>query len=1038
MIRWFAKNHVAANILMLAILLGGGYLAYFKLPVEVEPSVTFAQVNVRVPLRGGSPKDVEQKVVLPVEQALQGLSGVDSIESEARRSSGSITVHAAKGVDLDKLKNDIESRIERINTFPQEAERPRVSIPNTANWHEVISVAIHGNLSEDDLIRAAKKVRDDLTSLDGISKVDIKGVRTREIAIEVKPEVLNNYNLTINDLSRKIREASVDLSAGSIENNGERIMIRSTSQAYLSEQFRDLVISRSNGSEIKLGDLATVKDSFENDRKIIRFNGEPCLIVEVLRLEGENALKTAKIVHNYVGKSHQRFPDGIHLSIWDDDSVSLKGRLSTLGINLLQGGILVLIVLGLFLRPKIAFWVVAGIPVSFAGSVIFMHLTGVTANNMSIFGFIIVLGIVVDDAIVTGENIYSRLRDGKLGSLDAAVLGTQEVATPVTFGMLTTIAAFVPLMFFDGYIGEMAKQIPLVVIPVLLFSLVESKLILPSHLKSIKTHREKTNVLIRVQRCIATGLEAFIEKVYKPALDLAISYRYITCAVFMALMMVTIGYYKKQDNFDASPSSDRYYILSSIRMISGTPFEETDKRVKQVVDGLDSIRSQFIDPGTGESLIRNVVTSSGGMLWRSSVDPTEGWILVEITPPSQRSVPGPKNAEIALAWEQAVGEISGVKSFRIRSEKNNSRGGRGGSKVAVMLRSTDDQARKACEDQLQDWLEKQEHITQAYSQTDNNQRELQVKLNAVGREANLSEDDLAKQVRTAFYGSQVQKFQRGDEEVRVMVKLPQEMRQSLHTLETLRVSLPGNQVTSISQFADIVEGTTPPRIDRQDGMRVTRVYANAKEDLKVGVIEPKLTKFLNELCQDYPSVSWSYDGEIADYKESNKRLVALAAILIFTLYSLLAIPFKSFLQPFLVMLAVPFGVIGAYWGHVIMGLDVSYLSYFGMLALAGVVVNDSLVIVDFINQKRLEGVSLSEAISQSGVRRFRPILLTSITTFAGLMPIMFESSIQAQFLIPMSVSLGFGILFATVITLFLIPCSYAISVDVKKAFGIKG
>lgn len=1040
MIRWFAKNHVAANILMLAILLLGGYTAYFQLPVEIEPAVSYPQVHIKVPLRGGTPKDVEQKVILPIEKALNDLLGIEGIESTASRSSGSVVVEVSDSTDIDKLKGDIESRIERITTFPTEAEKPSIYIPSTAYWHEVVSIAIYGSLSEEELFTAARKVRDDLTAIQGISKVSIQGRRSKEITIEIKPEVLNAYNLTINKLAQRIRETSVDLSAGSINNNGERILIRSSSQAYGAEQFRDLVISRENGSELRLRDVATVRDTFADNQKVMRYNNQNTILLDVRRLDGENALKIANLVHEYVDSAKDRFPAGVQLATWDDDSVSLKGRLKTLAENLLQGGVLVLIFLGLFLRPQIAFWVVAGIPISFAGGVIAMQLFGVSANNMSIFGFIIVLGIVVDDAIVTGENIYSKMRDGSISPLDSAVIGTQEVATPVTFGMLTTIAAFIPLMFIDGYLGEMARQIPLVVIPVLLFSLVESKLILPAHLKHLKVNRSNKGWLVSTQRYIADSLESFIQKGYKPLLGLALAHRYTTISLFVTAFLLTAGWYVKTDNFDPSPSTDRYYIYASLDTVSGTSYETTDLRVKQVVKALDEIRPKFVDLGNGKSLIGNVVTSSGGKPWNTSANPTQGYVLVEITPPSQRSAPGPKNKEIAEAWETACGEMQGIKSFYIRTENNSSRG-KASEPITVEVRSNSDTERLAFEAELNQWLKDQPDIRSAWSDTSREQRELEITLNPHGREAGLSQESLARQIRSAFFGTQVQKFQNGEDELRVMLKLPEDQRKSLHTLDTLRISLPNNQMASISQFATVSEGSTPPHITRKDGMRVSTVTAIARGEFKVTKMEPALTDYLGTLELDYPSVSWNYEGELADYKEGNKRLLALALILTFTLYSLLAIPFKSFIQPFFVMIAVPFGVIGAYWGHVLLDLKVSYLSYFGMLALAGVVVNDSLVIVDFINQRRLAGQPLREAIAESGIRRFRPIFLTSITTFAGLMPIIFEDSIQAQFLIPMAVSLGFGILFATVITLFLIPCAYAISVDVSalnpwaKKFG---
>lgn len=1033
MIHWFTKNHVAANLLMLAILLSGGYVGYFLLPVEVEPSVTFPRVFINVPYPGGAPKDVEQKIILPIEKELLDLDDADGIEASARRDSASVVIIAKPNADLDKLKAEVESRIDRITTFPDEVEKPEIFVPNTSNWKDVISVAIYGDLTENELILAARKVRDDLTAKPGISKVYIADTRKREIVIEVKPELLNAFGFTISSLADAIRQSSVDLSAGSINSHGERILIRSSNQAFAGEQFRKLVVSRSNGAEIRLGDIATIKDTFEDNKKIVRYNGQNAILVEILRREGENALRTAQIVHDYVKSSPDHFPAGVHLAAWDDDSVSLRDRLQILISNLIQGAILVLIMLSLFLRPSIAFWVVMGIPVSFAGAIACMHLFGVTANNMSIFGFIIVVGIVVDDAIVTGENIYARLKEHTLSPLDAVVQATKEVSTPVTFGVLTTIVAFIPLMYIDGYIGEMAKQIPLVVIPVLIFSLIESKLIFPSHLKNIKVNRENTNFITRTQRWIADQLETFTHKIYQPALNLCLRYRYITISFFIATLIFTLGF-KNTVPFNPSPSMDRYFIAANLEMVQGSTIEDTDRGVQQIIAGAKAIRKQFVDPGTGESLIKNIVTSTGGHPWSEEVVPTQASVKLEILSPTLRSTPGPKNNEIAKAWREAVGTINGAEAFNIRAEQQNMRDF-GGAAIHVLVRGQDDASRIRFTDEVESWLKKQEGLDSIWSDTHRKQRELQVKLNSQGEEAKLSQGDLARQLRTAFFGMEVQRIQRGEDELKVMLRLPEDQRESLHTLETLPVSIPDNKITSISQFAEVTEGESPPSIERRNAMRVSTIYASPKPEFNAVSIEPELTKKLNELSISYPNITWAYQGELAEYKDGNKKLYALFAILAFVLYALLAIPFKSFSQPLIVMSVIPFGIIGAFWGHVLLDIHLSYLSYFGVLALTGVVVNDSIVIVDFINQKRLAGESVSQAIADAGVRRFRPIILTSITTFAGLMPIIFEPSIEAQFVIPMAISLGFGILFATIITIFLVPCVYAAGMDISRFFS---
>lgn len=1035
MIRWFTKNHVAANVLMLAILLYGAYIAYYKLGVEVEPAMKFPQVGIEIPFEGASPDAIEKQIILPVEKALNNLPGIKSISSYASMNKAFITVHVTDAVDVNEMKIEIESRVERISTFPQNDDKPSFYIPDTANWKEVISVAVYGDLTDTELLKAARKVRDDLTALPGISKVSIIGDRNKEISIEVSPEKLKAYGLTFNDIVTGIRRASADVSAGSIRANGENVTIRSNNKAYTGENFENLVIKSVKGSSIKVSDVARVIDNFEDKEKESSFNGKPVLMVEVMRLEGENALTTADIVHDYIARASDSFPAGINLASWDDDSVSLRGRLHTLWVNLMQGAVLVMILLGLFLRPKIAFWVTIGIPVSFAGAAISMYYTGVTANNMSLFGFIIVLGMVVDDAIVTGENIYAKVRSGKYDPLEAAIVGTKEVATPVTFGIITTIVAFLPLMYFDdGYIGNMAKQIPLVVIPVLVFSLVESKLILPAHLRNLKPLSPDSNFISRLQNSVANFLLHLVDKLYTPLLKLAMSHRYAVFILFVAIMAITHGYQSNRMEFKFLPSTERYFISAKLEMREGTEREVTEAKLQEILDAIEPLRASFIDTGTGESLVGNVVSTLGGhMSWGQAGDHTAN-VKLEITPPSLRSSQGPKNSEIVAKWRELTGNISGADRFIISGERNQGKhmdSGNDGS-LSLQLRGDNEDDKDKVVALMRMWLSEQKIVTKTYGDRAKGSRQIQIALKPIAKQSQLSEEEIARQIRTAFYGQQVQKIQRGEDEIKVMLKLPKEMRTSMHTFESLRINLNDGQTAPFSQFATISETTTPPRIRREDNSRIYDFGAMVTSMPELLKFEPQIFDKMNELCLAYPSVSWKYTGEVEEYKNSNNKVWIWFGFLMLALFALLAIPFKSFLQPLYVLTAVPFGVVGAVWGHAILGVDLSILSSFGMLALAGIVVNDSLVMVDYINKRRLEGTPLRDAILEAGARRFRPIILTSITTFVGLMPLMFEQSIQAQFLIPMAISLGFGILFATTITLILIPCSYMIGEEIKK------
>ncbi len=1036
MIRWFARNDIAANFLLFGILLWGGWSLVEKVPLEVQPAIIFKQVDISVSYRGGSPEDVERAVVLPIEGALEGLPGVDFIESRATTGNGRVTVRVEDGVDLRELREEIKTRISRLNNLPAETEPPQVTIPDSASWFDVIKIAISGEMDEADLLKAARRVRDDLVEMRGISQASVLGANPLEIAIEADPMRLRDYGLTFADLTSAIQRSSLDLPAGQIQTEEGNLMIRSKGQAYTRADFEGIVISNRAGSEVLLGNVAKVSDGFEEGRKILRFNGKPALLVEVLRLGDENALEIADAVKKYATTASERFPQGISLHVWDDSSVELRGRLGTLVTSMLQGGLLVLLVLGLFLRPMIALWVVIGIPVAFAGGFIVMPYFGMTANVMSIFGFIIVVGIVVDDAIVTSENIYIKLKEG-MDPLDAVTEGAKEVAVPVTFGVLTTIVAFVPLMFFDGFYGSFSRQIPPVVGAVLVFSLIESKLALPCHLKHVKVHRKRLNRFEKFQKAIADGLESFVDKIYDPALRFTTRHRYATLAGFLALGMASLGILTSgRLGFVNMPELDQNRINARIKMPSDTPVSVTDQRVLQVAARVDELRREFRDPGTGESLIRDMVTSSGGWSGRQDIEPREGYVTISVLDPGLRSEPGPKNSEIAARWLELVGKMPDVENLRISGD----RGGGGDNELEslqIEIRGPASEEKTALTRDVEKLVESYAGISSAWNNAGGNRDELLIKIRPEGESLGLTQRDLANQVRAAFYGQQAQRVQRGRDDIRVMVRLPLEQRQSLSTLDRLRIRTPTGGEAPFRSVATAEFARARSDISRIDGAQVVKVAAQpVDETVDVVGISRNLAPRLDALVNRHSHLSWRYAGYVAEHEETKQRTLVGGCALFFALYALLAVPFRSLYQPFFVMLAVPFGAIGALFGHMIMGITPSYLSVFGILALAGVVVNDSLVMVDFINQRKREGVAdLFEAVIQSGTRRFRPILLTSLTTFVGLVPLIFDPSLQAQLLIPMAVSLAFGILFATGITLFLIPASYLAAEDCVARLG---
>jgi multidrug efflux pump subunit AcrB len=1033
MIRWFARNDLAANLVMIAILAAGTWIGLKKVPLEVQPTLRFNEVRIGMEYRGGSPEDVEKNVIIPIERSLEGIAGIEELQSRAGAGSGEVRLRLEKGVDVDKTRDEVETRLSSITSFPQEIEPPRISIPDTGQRDDVIKIAITGEMDHEDLVRATRRVRDDLVEMPGISQVGIQGETRAEISIEADLGRLRDFGMGFSDLTEAVRRSSVDLPAGQIQTDEGNLTIRSKGQAYEKHQFEEIVLRNAQGAEVKLRDVARVSDGFEENRKLLRFNGHPALLVEALRLNQENALDIAAKVKDYVANQRQRFPEGIQLYLWDDSSIELEGSLGNLFNNLIQGGFLVILVLGLFLRPSIAFWVAAGIPISFAGGLILMPWLGLSLNTMTLFGFIIAMGINVDDAIITSENVYSKLKAG-MDPLEATVTGTQEIALPVTFGALTTIAAFMPLMFIDGYYGNFSRMVPPIVAAVLFFSLIESKIVLPAHLKNIKTGRTQFNIFTRAQKSIADGLENMIERYFRPVLVFVTRHRHATMAAFLAIALCSIGVIRSgRLGFQNMPALDKNRIIGQITMPRDTPLAITDERVHYMVEKAEQLKKEFVDPGNGKSLITDVLTSSGGWPGWPGYDARQGFVILAVLDPSLRSVPGAKNSEIAKRWTALVGEIPDAQSIWIAGDRGD--GFRGGDddleSLEVELRGPASELRDTIAEEIETVLESYAGIQDAAADAGRSQNELHLTIRPEGMALGLTQAEVARQVRAAFYGEQAQRVQRGRDDVRVMVRLPLDQRQSLHTLEQMRIRTPngGN-----APFHSVVDARfVPARSDirRINGAQVVSINAKpVDETVDVVAISRDLAPRLDALVKQHPELSWNYDGYVAEHEETNRRIWEVGIGLFAAIFMLLAVPFRSISQPLLVMLAVPFGVIGALAGHMIRDITPSYLSIFGMLALAGVVINDSIVMVDFINQRRAQGGNLFDAVIDAGTRRFRAIMLTSLTSFAGLLPLIYDTSQQSQMLVPMAVSLGFGLLFAATITLFLVPSAFLVMEEI--------
>lgn len=1032
MIRWFTVNGIAANMLMITLVAAGLYTA-FHIPLEVTPARSWDTVMIEKPYRGATAKDVERAILIPVEEVLEGVKGLRHIQSEGYRGMARFYLNAEPGTDLQALRDDVEARVDMITTFPSETERHRVFIPESSSRYEVLSIAVTGEMPLHDLREATRRVQQDLLELPGVSVSQILGDRRYEIGIEAKPEKLLAYNLTFQDLADAVRRFSIDLPAGEIDSESGTFTIRTKGQAYTEREFATIPILAANGREVLLGEIAKIRDGFEEGDKVVEFNGKPALFIELLRTGSESAIEISNQAREYVRTARARFPKGIELYVYNDDSLSIRGRLSTLIWSLLQGSVLVLILLGLFLRPALAFWIVVGIPVAFAGGVLMMPWFGITANVMSLFGYIIVVGIVVDDAIVTGENIHTKIEQG-MQPLEAAVQGTHEVATPVTFGALTTMVAFVPLLFFEGNYGDFAKQIPPIVGPVLLFSLIETKLILPAHLKHLRAD-SRSGVVGRLQMAFVRGLEKFVAQAYQPSLRWAVRHRATVLASFVAMGLAMAGYCVGGNvGFVSFPSVDRQRISAQLDLPDNTPLETTGEYADRLIAALEQVKQEFVDPGTGKSLVQNVTRTVGAGYHGSSYDKSRCYLSVELVSPDDRTEPGPKNSVIVRRWLELVGPIPEATRYRIYGDTTIKKSREYDDEyLNIELRGPSSEAKADVARQIKSMLEGYDGVSTAWAHVNYGQDELELSLKPRAAELGLTQAALAQQIRQAFFGEQAQRIQRGGDDIRVMVRLPRDYRESLHTLDQLKIRTPRGATVPLAAVATVSFTKAPSVVDRKDGAEIIRCGCQpVDETVDVLAIAKDIEPRLMELCNRH-NLSYRFLGYVAETEQAQRRTLFGALALLCAVYALLAVALRSLLQPVYVMLAIPFAIIGALLGHIVMDLTPSFLSIFGMMALAGISVNDTLVLVDYINRRVAEGASLQQATLEAGARRFRPIILTSITTFAGLLPLMMDRSLQAQFLIPMAVSLAFGVLFATVVTLYLIPCVLLTGDEVRRA-----
>lgn len=1034
-VSWFAENHVAANLLMMFVLLAGIVTA-ITMKMEVFPESTLDQISITIAYPGASPAEVEEAVIRRIEEKVAGLSGIKQIDSTAREGSGTVNLEVMKDWDLKSLLDEVKAEVDRITTLPEEAEKPVVR--ERIRQIFVIMLAIYGDASEATIKYLAQKIKDDITSLPGITLAQISGLRESEIHIEVSEKTLRQYGLTLGQIATAVRQGSLDLPAGSIKTSGSEILIRTKGRRYHAADYQDIaVIARADGSKVTLAQIADLRDGFEDVDRFARFEGKPAAIIQVYRVADQRALDVAEKVRKYVEKIKDTLPAGLEIKITRDMTTMLRGRLSLLVKNMTIGLILVIAILGLFMNMRLAFWVTLGIPISFAIGLWFMPRLDVTLNMMSLFAFIMVLGVVVDDAIIVGENIFRKQEEG-YPPLRAAVEGTLEVGRPVIFAVLTTVAAFYPLLLGSGRMGRVMSNIPIVVILVLLGSLLECLAILPAHLARSKTALPMTQRKRRKEKLASRWLKAFVRGPFSRFLGFCIRWRYMTTAFSIAILLLAVGVWQGGwIRFTFFPRVEGDTMTCTVTLPAGVPVDRTigvvthlERAARKALGDLDKKRPKG-SPPLIES-IQSIIGSAGGHGPGSGAAQVGGHVaqvIVRLIESEKREM---STFQLGRIWRKEASPIPDVESatfamFHFRS----------GNPIEVHLSLDNRDQLISAVDTLK--LELNEYPG-VFDVADNflaGKPEMQLKLKPAARTLGLTLEDLARQVRHAFYGAEALRFQRAQDEVKVLVRYPDSERQSLGHLEKMRIRTPEGSAVPFSQVAQVKMDQGYASIQRTQRRRVIHVTANVNEDAaNANEIRMDLERrVLPQLQANFPALRYTMEGEGKNQRESMEDVVKGFGIALFCIYALLAIPFRSFTQPIIVMAAIPFGFVGALLGHMLLGYNLSVVSLFGMVGLAGVVVNDSLVLIYATNSIRDKGATAIEAVTQGAALRFRAIILTSLTTFGGLTPMLLETSRQARFLTPMAVSLGFGVLFATFVTLLLVPCGYVILDDLKEFLG---
>lgn len=1011
LISWWTRNGVAANLLMIAILVGGA-VAYLRMDREIEPSVRFPGAAVTVVWPGASPQDVEEQLVVRIEEAVSSIEGIDQLWAEAHESVANVYIVARNGVDGQRFMDDIKSQIDSISTFPPAAEQPQIQ--QFRSRDEIVRIAVRGDVDERVLTRAAERVRRNVAALPGVAQVELFGARSEEVSIEVTDETLRRYGLTFDDVAQAVRGTSVNLSSGRVRTEIGDVPLTTRNLADSQEDFENIIIRQTtDGATIRVGDVAAVRDGFQDVNLLATVNGEPAILVQVMSGESMNLPLTSKEIHKYVDEHAGDLPDGVSMTIWNDQADVYNDRMRLIFTNALQGLILVMITLLLFLRPVIAFWVSAGIAVAFAGGLALLPLFGVSFNMISTFAFLLVIGVIVDDAIIVGESIHAQTERGESG-LTAAVAGTQMVLKPVIFAVLTTMIFFAPWMFLSGGTSEFTRSISLVVIFCLTFSLVEALFILPAHLGHLKPLGEPKG-LMALQNKIADSITWFSHTIYRPLMRAAVLRRGLTASIFVGGMILSIGLVSSGwVKFSFMPDIQDDQISVNVRLPEGTPYDRSLQVLRQIQDAERRLEDNA--NASGETIVEN---------WYTRVRENDILALVKLTPQEDRT----SSAEdVANALREEIGAVPDAEDVSVAFTVNNS-----GPPLEFLLHAHDlDELRDAAED-LKAQLRTYGGVFNVVDDIESATDEVRFSLKPGAETLGVTLADVSRQVRQGFYGEEVQRLPRDGQDVRVFVRYPTESRRSLDYLKQMRIRTADGREIPLATVAELSYAPGIKYILRRERQRAAIVSAEADDSL-IGDIRSDLQEnYWTGFEERHPDITRGSIGRAEGERQFMQEFLTLSLIALGVAYILTAIAFSSYAQPLLILLAaIPFCAMGGIIGHLVLGYTMSIFSILGIVAAAGVAVNDNLVLIDYVNRLRRTGMGGAKALVEAGVARFRPILLTSLTTFVGLMPLMMERSIQAKFLIPIGIGLAFGVAFALLVTLFFVPALYGLGADLER------